>query len=737
MLAIFKREFRSYFQTVIGWLFIAVSLCIYGLYYYVYNFANGKPDITYVISSITFICLITVPILSMRCLSDEKRTRTDQLILTSPVSVGKLVLGKFLALAAVFSITVLVYIASAFFLCLFGTVALKTSFVAVFGYWLFGLACIAVCVFVSSITESQVIAAVLSFLALFFGYMMGSISSLISSTGNIITKILGCYNLSAHMNNFMNGCLDVNGIVYYLTVVAIFLFLATQSIQKRRWTVTKNSWKTGAFSTTFIAVTVALAVIVNFVVGKLPTTITNIDVTSQKLYSITDASYKVLDSLTDDVTIYVIAKESTADATLAETLKRYEDGSKHVKVEYKDPSVSPNFYTTYTDTAPSANSLIVVSDKRSRVVDYSDVYEKTVDYNTYSQTITGYDGEGIITSAISYVTSDNMPKVYVIEGHNETAFADDFSTAFEKANISTENINLIQYDAIPEDASGIIINAPTSDFSKDDANKVKDYLKAGGKALISLCYTKEKMDNFNSILSDYQVSVADGVVVEGNKNSYYQVPFYILPEIASSELTSGCTSTYIFAPYAVGMTYPQELSDDTLTITKLLTTSDESFAKANVENAESYDKEKGDTDGPFALGLYIKQTAKSSDSSGTSDEEAKDDPKTSDKESENDKETNDKKESDTEIMLFSSSTMFTQQANQMVSGNNLTMFSNCINKFKGTEESNIVIPVKAYDFSKLTIASSTGMAVALFGIIIIPLGLLILGIVIWIRRRKK
>ena len=574
MLAIFKREFKSYFQTVIGWLFIAVSVCIYGLYYYVYNYANGYTDVAYCVSAVTFICLITIPVLSMRCLADEKRTKTDQLVLTSPVTVGKLVVGKFLALAAVFFITVLLYAISPIVLCAFGTVSLKISFVAILGYWLYGLTCIAVCVFISSITESQVISAVLSFLALFAGYMMASICSLISSTGNIVTKILGCYDLSTPMDDFFNGCINVTGIVYYLSLIGIFLFFATQSIQKRRWSVTKSSLKTGAFSTGFIAVTVALVVVINFIVAEVPTAYTSIDVTSQKLYSITDASYDVLDALEDDVTIYVLAKESSADDTLAQTLKRYEDGSDHVTVEYKDPSVSPNFYTTYTDDAPNANSLIVVSDKRSTVVDYSDVYETSMDYTTYSSTTTGYDGEGLVTSAIEYVTSDDMPTVYTLEGHSETALSGDFSTALDKANITTESINLLQYDAIPEDAAGIIINAPTTDFSKDDAQKVMDYLKNGGKALIVATYTTEDMTNFESILAQYQVSIADGMVVEGNTSSYYQIPFYLLPTIGTSNLTSDCTSSYIFAPYAVGLTYPEELNDDSLSITDLLTTTD-------------------------------------------------------------------------------------------------------------------------------------------------------------------
>ena len=101
----------------------------------------------------------------------------------------------------------------------------------------------------------------------------------------------------------------------------------------------------------------------------------------------------------EDVTIYVIVNEDNQDTTLGQTLQRYDDLSDHITVEYVDPTVNPRFHTQYTDSTISINSLIVVSDKRNRVIDYSDIYESSFDYSTYTSTTTGYDGEGQITSA--------------------------------------------------------------------------------------------------------------------------------------------------------------------------------------------------------------------------------------------------------------------------------------------------------------------------------------------------
>ena len=122
MLAIFKREFKSYFQNVSGWLFVAAVLAVFGLYFYVYNLTNGYPYLSYSLSSIAFIMVIAVPILTMRCFSEDRKNKVDQLVLTAPVSVGKIVMGKFFAMAAVFTIDVAAICLAPLVLSRFGTV---------------------------------------------------------------------------------------------------------------------------------------------------------------------------------------------------------------------------------------------------------------------------------------------------------------------------------------------------------------------------------------------------------------------------------------------------------------------------------------------------------------------------------------------------------------------------------------------------------------------------------------
>ena len=702
MRAIWKREWNACFQSVIGWLFLAATLAFYFLYFYVYNLSYGYPYIAYSLNAIAFLFLVTIPVLTMRVLAEERHAKTDQLLLTAPVSIGKIVLGKYLALASVFSVAMLVIALSPVLLGRFGTVPYAESYVAVLGFWLYGLACIAIGVFVSSLTESQVIAAVLTFVFLFLGYMMGAITQIISSGGNLLTRILSCYDLTAGLDRLTNGQLDFTAVVYYISITALFLFLTVQSIQKRRWSVSIRKPGLGIFNAGFSAAAVAAVVILNLVAATLPTTVTNLDCTASKLYSVTDDTKKILASLKEKVDLYVIANEDSSDEQLKSTLQTYSELSSNVQVTYVDPAVSPNFYQNYTQDQISANSVIAVCNERSKVIDYSDIYETTIDYQTYSQQTTGYDGEGQLTSAIQYVTNQEMQTIYEITGHHEMTVSGRFKEAIEKMNLNLQQLNLLETDEIPEDCEAVVIHGPQSDFSKDDADKIIQYLADGGKVLITTQYTTESMTNFKRILETYHLQLNDGMVVETNDGNYYQNPLYLLPNISYDTVTSEIADEYVFLPYAQGLTQvPQD--QDTVSYTKLLETSDQAFLKADVQNMMSLEQEEGDETGPFTLGISVVDTA-----------------------------------SQAQLYVYTSANMFTDEADQSVSGNNASLFAASIRGLVGEADTNslIVIPVKPYTLESIAISQGTMVLTGFLSVIAVPILFLVSGIMIWLRRRK-
>lgn len=708
MLAIFKREFKSYFQNVIGWLFVAALLAVYGLYFYVYNLKNGYPYISYDLKGIGFIMMIAVPILTMRSLSDEKKTKTDQLMLTSPVSVGRIVAGKYLAMAAVYTIDIALFTLSPLVLSIYGKVALSEAYVALFGYWLYGLSCIAVGLFISSISESVIISAILTFAALFLSYMMQSITGLISSSGNLLTKVLNCFDLYTPFENFVSGCFSVTSAAYYVTVTLLLCFLTTQSIQKRRWAFSKKMIGTGAFSAGMIVIMCAICVVVNLVVTALPAKYTSIDCSATKLYSLTNDTKDRVSKLDEDITIYVLNSKKSKDAKIDETINRYKDLSSHINVKYVDPATSPKFYQDYTDTTPTTNSLIIESKNRSKVIDYNDIYEydsSSYYYGYQSQSsITGYDAEGQITSAIEYVTmdADELPVIYQITGHNETEIGSNFQSVVSKANANLKSLELFNEEKVPEDATAIIINSPTVDFNDEDAQKVIDYLNGGGKAMIIGCYAyNDELANFNKILSAYNVSFKTGVVAENDSSKYYQNPLYLLPTVETTDYTSDATDGYVFLAGSCAINYPEDTDD--VTYTKLLSTSDSAVLKKDWKNITTSKAEDADENGPFTTGLAVNDS-----STGAS------------------------------IVVFGTPYVVDDSYDNAVSGNNADMFKDVITSMTGNVElASSVIPVKDYTLSNITINTLQAVVTGLIIMIAVPILLIIIGIVVWAMRRKK
>ena len=286
MTAIYKRELKSYLTSMVGYLFIFFVLVLTGIYFSAYQLSAAYPKFETTLSAVTFVFLIGVPILTMRVLAEERKQKTDQLLLTAPVSVGNIVTGKYLALVTVYAIPILVLCTYPLIMSKFGTVDFGTAYTAILGFFLLGCANIAIGLFMSALTESQVIAAVLTFVLLFAFYMMNGISSFFSKTsmstcvtfgllilaaaiivytmiknvlisaavgviGEVILvivyllkssifeggiqKVLDIFNLSGHFDNFTNNIFDIKGIVYFLSVIAVCLFLTMQSILKRLW----------------------------------------------------------------------------------------------------------------------------------------------------------------------------------------------------------------------------------------------------------------------------------------------------------------------------------------------------------------------------------------------------------------------------------------------------------------------------------------------------------------------
>ena len=692
MCAIYKKELRAYLTSMTGYIFMAVLLAVTSLYYVANCLVGGYPVFGAVLSAVYFVLLIIVPVLTMRSMAEEKRQKTDQLLMTAPVSLWKIVLGKYLAMVTIFLIPMAILCLYPLILLQFGSVSLPMAYTAILGYTLFGAACLGIGLFLSALTESQVIAAVLTFGVLFFLNMASGIANVIGASG-VLASVLNALCIYQPFINFVQGIFDLSGVLYYVTVIILSLFLTVQLMQKKH----------GTYRASMVVFGCVAAVLMNLIAGKLPSQYLKYDVSDQKLFTTGDRTAEIVKGLDEDITLYLIAQQGSEDATLQELLDRYAGLSSHIKVETKDPVLYPNFVSRYTSENLSENSVLVVGQNRSKAVDYYDIYQYSMDYSTYSSSLSSFDGEGQITSAIAYVTAEDMPVVYTLTGHDEAELSTTVTSSIEKENIELKSLSLLTEEAVPEDAKAVIIYGAISDISEDEKNKLETYLEQGGQLVMLPGYTDKETPNLDSLLSDYGIALAEGLVLEGDSQHHLpNYPYYLLPTIQSSTYTSDVSSRYVLLAFAQGMTESPDISDD-LTYESLLTTSALSYSKTNLES-ENLDREEGDIAGPFDLGAVVTKTI-------DEDTEAK-------------------------LIVFSSETLLDEQIDSMVSGGNSTMFLNVMSQLVD-HENTVSIEPKSMSTEYLTVSAGSAIFWGILTIILLPLFLLITGGVIWFGRRKR
>ena len=232
MTAIFKREFKGYFRTPIGYIVLAAYYLFLGIYFsLIYSY--GSPDISSLLLAMSVVVTFTVPIITMRLMSEDRRQKVDQVLLTSPVSLTGIVLGKFFAALLVYIIGFAPSVIFEIIVASYVSVNVLSFIYALFGMILLGAALISIGMLISSLTESPVISAILTLVVNILVLYMSSFSSMINISwiSNIIKKAA----FISAVDSFGNNVFSIPDIVYFLSITAAFLFLCVRSLEKRRW----------------------------------------------------------------------------------------------------------------------------------------------------------------------------------------------------------------------------------------------------------------------------------------------------------------------------------------------------------------------------------------------------------------------------------------------------------------------------------------------------------------------
>ncbi len=286
MLAIYKKEMRTYFTSIVGYLFLGFFLALIGLYFYAQNLYSASPNFGYALGGVMMFFILLVPMVTMRIMAEENKQKTDQLLYTSPLSVTKIILGKYFSILSMFGIVMLITCIYPPILSKYGAVNYKMSYACILAFFLMGAAYMAIGLFISSVTESQAFAAIMTFVVVILSVFATQIAELLPTTArtawllfsvlllgiawltyvlmhNItvsiafavlaeialfalyrvkpdalegsLLNVFGWFSISDRFVNFAYGEFDVAAIVYYISYCVLFVFLTIQAIKKKRW----------------------------------------------------------------------------------------------------------------------------------------------------------------------------------------------------------------------------------------------------------------------------------------------------------------------------------------------------------------------------------------------------------------------------------------------------------------------------------------------------------------------
>lgn len=707
MSAIYLKELKSYFKSILGWLFLAAFVFVAGLYFSLNNLYYGNPYISETLHSLLIIILFILPLITMRSFSEEKKLKTDQLLLTAPVRVSSIILGKFLAMVTMMAIATAIFSLGIILMVIYGSIPVGETILAITGFFLYGCICIAVGMFLSSVTEHQFVAALLTYGIFIFMILVPSFCMLLFGSESWITKLVGVIDFISPFDMLFSGIIVVSDILYILSAIFIFLLLTHFMIGRHSFQMSTDGKK--QFFKTAIGTVVILVLVVgaNIGVRYLPSEYAQFDMTQHNWYSITDTTKDMLDTLEEDVTIYVIGDEETIDGVVKMYLDSYSKYSNKVHVEYKSLSLYPNFASEKVGKVLDASSMIVEMGDEVRVVSYMDCYVVEYGYDAYGQLsnyVSGIDVEGQITAAIGSMMAGETYTVYFLTGHNEVAIGDSIIASLRKGGFHTEELSLLHETKVPDDASALVINGPESDLSEDEVKAVKSYIENGGNVIMMAALDIAETPNYDALMETYGVTMTEGSVLESNIYYIYNnIPFAILPDNGYHEITSSIyDKKYTLLIQSRGFTIDEDAVGG-MEVYPLFLTTEESYAKV-LHGDAVVNYEEGDDLGPFALGVCVDKYLSNGETA--------------------------------HITMIGTPAFLYEDVDMIVSNANTDVFMAAV-QYGSEVELTTTVPAKSVNPEYITVNSGLIRLYTILIVLVLPFALIVSGIAIVVIRRKK
>lgn len=460
-----------------------------------------------------------------------------------------------------------------------------------------------------------------------------------------------------------------------------------------------NDSKHGSYTLAMTSIVIAIVIVFNMIVNLIPENKRQFDISSTNIYEISSKSKKIINKVDHDVTFYVLAEKSSTDKRIKTFINKYASLSDKIHIKWIDPVLHPSALTKY---GTKENNIVISCKKTNRTttVSFDDILVSSASYYSTSSSASSFDGDGQLTSALNYVTSDKEYKAYYTSGHGESSLSSEVTSLLTKSRISTSDLLLMTATSIPDDCDLLIIDGATSDFTKDEVKLLSSYLKKGGKVVTLLAQTNKSMKNLYGLLKDYGLTVQSGYIAD-TERSYQGNYYYLIPNLSvSGDMASGISSNSVMMINSKGMTQSTP-ARDSISTDSFMTTSSSGYAVT----------EKKQTQGTYVLGATSTESVKVKNSKGK------------------------KVTKESRLTVYGSNMLIDEQITSSFSSlENLTLFTNSVTASLDNAD-NVSISPKSLEVSYNTIAHPGPFSILV--VFVIPVGLIIGGFIVWFRRRRR
>lgn len=459
----------------------------------------------------------------------------------------------------------------------------------------------------------------------------------------------------------------------------------------------------GAFSALTALLVIVVLIGINILAGNFNKTF---DFTPQKQFSISEDSIEILDDIDEPINIYYLAKTGEVDVLVDTLLKDYMEHSDYINYEVKDPYIYSSFVNQFkTDNEEiEIGSIIVQSDKRYKVIPPNELASM---YYTGQVSV---DVEPEVTNAIRYVEQDSTSNIYYVTGHDDMGIGNSVIEQLEQANYNVMPLELFNED-IPEDADVLIMTLPSRDYSEQEVEKVNQYLLDGGSAFISTADVGDNLPNFSKIYNNYGIVMNTGVILETDTSKIANTfaganPILFYPSYTDHPIDENLIdrNVHVLSQAASGISM-SDLTRNSVTVENILESSNKSYVKTDL-TSEHLAKEDGDIEGPIPVAVAI---------------------------TDNQSITN---ETSTKLVVSSAPYILTDADNVLSGGGNGEFVLNSVNWLAGNED-NIYISSFVDNTQALSLTAANAYTIAIYSLFVLPAIVIIIGLVVWLRRRNR